>query len=270
MEEAQELYKRVRKLKRSIGAVQPLLDQLQLKIGYVEEVETSLQQLSGQGGALVTELQALREIADEVLADDKTTAKDTTFFTSIMNRLVDPGGQAPSPPLPATKGGSSSKSKKSPTKKGGKGASKGSGDGGGSSKAQATKMTVSSYRRSSSSPPVLVGRNSKQNDYITFTVAKPHELWFHARGVPGAHCLLRVDPGAEVLDEDLQFAADVAAYFSKARASREVPIQYTSPKNLKKITGGGPGMVQVMKEKVIWGRPEEGEKLILNTGESNP
>lgn len=71
--------------------------------------------------------------------------------------------------------------------------------------------------RQQGSPVVLVGRNNLQNDRITFSVARAHELWFHARGVAGAHVLLRLQPGQEVEDEDLAFAADIAAYFSKGR-----------------------------------------------------
>jgi len=264
VEEAQDLYKRVRKLRRSVAALQPLLDQLQLKIRYVEEVESSLLQLSGQGPSLASELQALREVAEEVSLDDKG-GKTSTFFSTIMNRLVDPGGSMLQPVEQSIKAVKQSSKKQHPQRKGHKG--KASEPGGG--KAQPAKVMVSSYRRSPDSPPVVIGRNSRQNDYITFSLAKPHEVWLHARGVPGAHCLLRIEPGGEVTDEDLQFAADLAAYFSKARTSTEVPIMYTSPKHLKKIAGGGPGMVNVMKEKVIWGRPEEGKKVLSKQPPTN-
>jgi predicted ribosome quality control (RQC) complex YloA/Tae2 family protein len=51
-------------------------------------------------------------------------------------------------------------------------------------------------------------------------VARVHEVWLHARGVPGSHVVLRCEPGQDVDDSDMQFAADVAAYFSKAREVR--------------------------------------------------
>lgn len=63
----------------------------------------------------------------------------------------------------------------------------------------------------------LSRRNNQQNERITFSLARAHELWLHARGVAGAHVLLRLDPGQEAEDDDLAFAADVAAFFSKAR-----------------------------------------------------
>jgi hypothetical protein len=62
---------------------------------------------------------------------------------------------------------------------------------------------------------VLVGRNNRQNDVLTNRVATDYDLWFHARNTPGCHLLLRVPPGQVPLDADLQFSADLAAYFSK-------------------------------------------------------
>jgi predicted ribosome quality control (RQC) complex YloA/Tae2 family protein len=61
----------------------------------------------------------------------------------------------------------------------------------------------------------------------THQVAKAHEQWFHVRGVPGAHVLLRSDPGQEVELEDVQFAADVAVYFSKARTVSQHTVTVT-------------------------------------------
>ena len=110
---------------------------------------------------------------------------------------------------------------------------------------------------------VVVGRSSKQNDRISFQVAKEHHLWFHADGVPGSHCLLMLAPGQEPSKEALQFAADVAAWHSKAKSSVEASVSYTSPKNLRKVNGGGPGMVTVSRmEGTIYGRPEKGKALM--------
>ena len=66
---------------------------------------------------------------------------------------------------------------------------------------------------------VLVGHNNKQNDVLTHSIARPTDIWMHARGVAGAHVLLRIsnDRKEKVPDEDLQCAADLAAWFSKVR-----------------------------------------------------
>ncbi|KAG0581923.1 hypothetical protein M758_3G020500 [Ceratodon purpureus] len=116
---------------------------------------------------------------------------------------------------------------------------------------------------------VLVGRNNRQNDVLTNRVATDYDLWFHARNIPGSHTVLRVPPGQNATDEDLQFSADLAAYFSKARGSGKVPVSYTSPKHLQKVKGGKPGMVKVEKESVLLGRasdpPEVVPQLIATT-----
>ncbi|CAN0026136.1 unnamed protein product, partial [Ectocarpus sp. 8 AP-2014] len=101
----------------------------------------------------------------------------------------------------------------------------------------------------------LCRRNNQQNERITFSLARTHELWLHARGVAGAHVLLRLDPGQEAEDDDLAFAADVAAFFSKARQSASTPVDYISPKMVKKLGGGGPGMVKFDGAKVVRGEP---------------
>ena len=112
---------------------------------------------------------------------------------------------------------------------------------------------------------ILVGRNSKQNDSLTFTIAQDHELWFHARGVPGAHVLLRYDPGTEIKDEHIQIAADIASFFSKNRNNNKVEVSMISPKYLKKVAKGPPGLVQFTRndmEEVVLGRPFDGGKFV--------
>lgn len=101
-----------------------------------------------------------------------------------------------------------------------KGHKNGAGGGSGGSK-DSSAAGLLELRREPDSPAVLVGRNNLQNERITFSVAKAHELWFHARGVAGAHVLLRLQPGQDADDSDLAFAADVAAYFSKGRQVRK-------------------------------------------------
>ena len=110
---------------------------------------------------------------------------------------------------------------------------------------------------------VVVGRSSKQNDIISFHVAKEHHLWFHADGVPGSHCLLMLAPGQEPSSAAIQFAADVAAWHSKAKGTVEAAVSYTSPKYLKKVNGGGPGMVTVSRMVgTVYGRPAKGKALM--------
>jgi predicted ribosome quality control (RQC) complex YloA/Tae2 family protein len=102
---------------------------------------------------------------------------------------------------------------------------------------------------------VLVGRNNRQNDQLTFRTAVDYDLWFHSQEIPGSHVLLRLPPGAVPDEKDLQFVANVAAYYSRARESQQVPVVYTKPKHVYKPKGAKPGMALYDHETVIWGEP---------------
>ena len=103
---------------------------------------------------------------------------------------------------------------------------------------------------------IWIGRNNRQNDILTFRTAVDYDLWFHTQEIPGSHVLLRLDPGAVASEADLQFTADIAAYYSQARESEQVPVIYTEPKHVYKPKGAKPGMVIYKQETVIWGRPQ--------------
>ncbi|WP_036482167.1 NFACT family protein [Myxosarcina sp. GI1] len=101
-----------------------------------------------------------------------------------------------------------------------------------------------------------IGRNNRQNDWLTFRIANEYDLWFHTQEIPGSHALLRLEPGAIPDEKDLQFAANFAAYYSQARQSEIVPVVYTQPKHVYKPKGAKPGMAIYKQETVIWGRPQ--------------
>jgi predicted ribosome quality control (RQC) complex YloA/Tae2 family protein len=114
------------------------------------------------------------------------------------------------------------------------------------------------YRyRSPSGFEVWVGRNNRQNDQLTFRVAGEYDLWFHAQEIAGSHVLLRLEPGAVPEEVDLQFAADLAAYYSKGRQSDRVPVIYTQPKSVYKPKGAKPGIAVYKHERVIWGKAQQ-------------
>lgn len=97
--------------------------------------------------------------------------------------------------------------------------------------------------RTSGGHTVLVGRNAKENDFLTFRLAAPTDLWFHVQKAPGSHCLLRPLPGQAPAEADLFQAALVAAWHSKLRFSSHVPIDYTERRFVKKVKGGPAGLV---------------------------
>jgi predicted ribosome quality control (RQC) complex YloA/Tae2 family protein len=103
---------------------------------------------------------------------------------------------------------------------------------------------------------LLVGRNNRQNDYLTFRLAGDYDLWFHTQEIAGSHVLMRLVPGTVAEEADLQYAADLAAYYSRSRQSDRVPVVYTEPKHIYKPKGAKPGVAIYKQERVIWGRPQ--------------
>jgi predicted ribosome quality control (RQC) complex YloA/Tae2 family protein len=97
---------------------------------------------------------------------------------------------------------------------------------------------------------ILVGRNSRQNEEVTFRRAAPDDLWLHARGVPGAHVIVKTG-GQEVPEATLRQAAQLAAYYSQARDSAHVDVAYTERRYVRPIKGAGPGLVTYIREKTI-------------------
>jgi len=97
---------------------------------------------------------------------------------------------------------------------------------------------------------ILVGRSNLENDYLTFKVAAPDDLWFHARGVPGAHVILRPN-GQTLSDRAIAEAASAAAYFSQARGSGSVAVDYTQRRHVRKPRGAKPGMIVYERERTV-------------------
>ena len=89
---------------------------------------------------------------------------------------------------------------------------------------------------------IYVGKNNFQNDELTFKFASGGDWWFHAKGMPGSHVILKTD-GKELPDRAFEEAARLAAHYSKAREQNKVEIDYTEKKNVKKPGGGKPGFV---------------------------
>jgi predicted ribosome quality control (RQC) complex YloA/Tae2 family protein len=102
---------------------------------------------------------------------------------------------------------------------------------------------------------VYVGRSPRENVEVTFRIARPDDLWFHARNVPGSHVVLQAPPGASAPDDDLDFAADLAATHSKARSAPRVEIDYTERKHVRRQRDGAPGLVWYTDARTRIGRP---------------
>jgi predicted ribosome quality control (RQC) complex YloA/Tae2 family protein len=103
---------------------------------------------------------------------------------------------------------------------------------------------------------VLVGRSNRENDALTHGMARPEDLWFHARGVAGSHVVLRRAgrkdaPGKRVIEQ----AAAIAAYFSKSRTSGMAPVVYAEKRHVRKPRKAAPGLAVCTHEKVVMVEP---------------
>ena len=99
---------------------------------------------------------------------------------------------------------------------------------------------------------ICAGTTAAANDYLTFQLAQPEDLWFHVRDLPGSHVVLRkLQRNALIPGETIIQAARLAATHSKAKPGTKVMVSYTQKKNVKKIPGAPPGMVTMTKEKSL-------------------
>lgn len=210
VQNAQLLYKRHQKLKRARHAVEPLLQEVQGEVQYLEQVEASLTQLDAYKSS--DDLQTLQEIREELIQQKYLDSPDQ------RNREV-------------------------------------------------TDVSVPYRYRTPSGFELLIGRNNRQNDQLTFRTAGDYDLWFHTQEIAGSHVLLRLEPGTVPDEADLQFAADLAAHYSRGRQSDQVPVVYTKPKHVYKPKGAKPGMTVYKHERVLWGHPQQGSNYLK--GEAN-
>ncbi len=99
--------------------------------------------------------------------------------------------------------------------------------------------------RSSDGYDIYVGKNNLQNEELTFHVAKPTDIWFHANDIAGSHVILKTEgtPFEQVPDRAFEEAASLAAYYSKGREAGRVEVDYLERKNVKKPSGARPGFV---------------------------
>jgi predicted ribosome quality control (RQC) complex YloA/Tae2 family protein len=114
---------------------------------------------------------------------------------------------------------------------------------------------------SSAGYQILVGRNNRQNDRLTKKIANDGDIWLHTKVIAGSHVIIKRDTEKEVPDQTLIEAAAIAAYFSKARESTNVPIDYTPVEHVNKPKGAKPGLVYYDKYQTIYIDPAD-KKLL--------
>ncbi len=204
--EAQALYKRARKLRRSVAAITPRLEQHRQRI---EQLETSLTFLE-QGprhshAAALEHLQTLEEECanlQEQGRPSRTQRRQQASGTPTPLELASPSGLR-----------------------------------------------------------LQVGRNHRQNEWISLRQARRGDLWFHAQECPGSHVVLKGSEGLSA-EGDLQAAADVAAHFSRARGNSRVAVVMVPCEELQRIPGAAPGTVRHRGGVVIWAEPGRAAPLL--------
>lgn len=114
---------------------------------------------------------------------------------------------------------------------------------------------------------IFVGKNNRQNDWLTLKRGRPQDLWLHVKNIPGSHVLIPLEEGEEFPDDTtLEEAAALAIHFSQARNSTLVPVDYTHVKNIKKPNAAKPGMVIYETNWTLYltPKPEVLERLLVN------
>ncbi|VTS57094.1 fibronectin/fibrinogen binding protein [Staphylococcus pseudintermedius] len=114
------------------------------------------------------------------------------------------------------------------------------------------KIQLQSYV-STDGDTILVGKNNKQNDYLTNKRAQKSHLWFHTKDIPGSHVVILNDAPS---DKTIEEAAMIAAYFSKAGQSGQIPVDYTIIRNVRKPSGSKPGFVTYDNQKTLYATPD--------------
>ncbi len=208
IQNAQAIYKKHQKLKRSRQAITPLLQAVRAEIAYLDQVDEAVKRIEQYESEL--DLSALQEIRDELIQqnylEDPTYRPGMSTNKDALNvRKFETPGQL----------------------------------------------------------EVWVGRNNRQNDLLISKASTDYDLWFHTQEIPGSHVLLRLDAGQVPTDEDLQFTADIAAYYSRAQQADQVPVVFTQPKYVYKPKGALPGMVTYTHETVLWGQPTKIQPQLL-------
>lgn len=119
------------------------------------------------------------------------------------------------------------------------------------------KKTLSEPRHyiSSDNYDMYVGKNNRQNDYLTMKFASKDDIWFHTKDIPGSHVIIKTK-GEEVPAPTIEEAAILAAYYSKGKMSSNVPVDYTERRNVRKPNGAKLGMVIYENNNTIYVTPK--------------
>ena len=125
----------------------------------------------------------------------------------------------------------------------------------GKKKKSALQKSQPLHIRLSKDTDLYIGKNNRQNDYVTFSIGGPRDLWFHTKDIPGSHIILKTTL-PEAREEDIALAVELAAYFSKAREGSSVPVDCVQRRYVKKPSGSKPGFVIFTNQKTYYATPD--------------
>lgn len=214
VENANRRYAKYHKLQRAAGMIPAQVEANELELARVEQLRTDL---------------ALAETPAEIIP--------------VRAEIADAGYLRGSG-ISGAKGASKRSSKPGKHMKGGKSAK------GGQPARRGSEGGAPLRMQSVDGFTVLAGKNSRQNEVVTFTEASANDVWLHARGVPGAHVIIK-SSGRPVPETTLRQAAALAAYLSQAREAGSVPVDYTQQRHVRHMKNGGPGMVVYEGERTL-------------------
>ena len=132
-----------------------------------------------------------------------------------------------------------------------------------SAKKQKTPQAKPFHFVSSDGFDIYVGKNNTQNDYLTLKFANSADLWFHTKQIHGSHTVIKLGTDKNVPESTVLEAAQLAAFYSKARETSHAPVDYTQIKNVKKPRGAKPGMVIYEGYNTLYVTPKSAEQLGL-------
>ncbi len=210
IDEAQSLYRRARKLRRSVAAITPRVALHQQRLAGLETSLTFLEQLEADADPAPLEEELLEQL-------ERLRPRHAGERSAGLRRSRRRQADAAEP--------------------------------------QPLEL------RSQAGLRLQVGRNHRQNEWISLRQARRGDLWFHAQELPGSHVVLK---GSEAppCEADLQAAADLAAHFSRGRGNRRVPVLMVEAETLQRIPGAEPGTVRHRGGEVLWGEPERALALL--------
>jgi len=228
VEQAEQWFKRVAKLERAAEIIPKRRKQLEAEVAFLAQMAQDLQEATNQ-----PELLTVREELEAAGLLPRTPAKPTTKFVgkSGDRPTTRSFGQAAGKPV-------------------GKSIGKATGKPVASTKRAKQPETQLLRYLSPQGFEIVVGRSARQNEQITFEVAKAEDLWLHARGAPGSHVIIR-SGGQPIQPETLRMAAQLAAFYSKLRGEKAATVIFTPRRFISRAPGGHTGQVLVRQEETI-------------------